>query len=587
MTTNNNTQSPKSGLGPHSIRAMFDVRIPMRDKITLSADVILPEKPGQYPVILHRSPYTKTTNLDAMGMMFGGGETFVKYLASHGYAIVMQDVRGRGDSEGEFGFYWAEAEDGYDSIEWLAEQSWSDGRVGMMGVSYHGHVQWLAAKETPPHLKCIASTAASGLPFEEIGYIGGAWAMAQNLFWFNQQSGKLDQEYTALSYVDLDKAQDHRPLITQDEAFGRKMPLFQKSLENSTLNDEWNKIKLHAENFKEIDLPVLHVTGWFDGDQLGAMHYWSNMRKHSPAQDNQFLVTGPWNHPQTFFGGATELGDMTFSPDSVIDNNLLHKRFFDHFLKEIEPAFDQPTARIYVTGSNEWREYETYPPREMTKKSLYLHSQGNAKTLNGDGLLSWKMPGEEPTDHYVFDPKKPAPGDFKTPENPLIQFSGLDLRDVERREDVLVYTSEVLDKTVEISGPVEVELFAASDGLDTDWVVRILDVYPDGKSVNLGPTTFGALRARFREGFDKEVLLTPGKPETFRIKLFHITHAFLPGHSIRLQVTNSTYPWIAPNQNTGNPVATDIEWRTAQQTVYHDAGRPSAVILPVMPNPYR
>jgi len=575
---NNSNQPLTSEQTPLPIRVLFDVRIPMRDGITLSADVILPAPVGEYPVILVRTPYMK--NMDFASHL-QGREVFTRFLASHGYAMVMQDVRGRGDSEGEFQFYWADAEDGYDSIEWLAEQPWSNGRVGMMGLSYLGAVQWLAAGQKPPHLKCLVSTAPSGVYMEEIPYSGGAWLMQWALSWINKTSGKPDQEYYS-SHVDMAKVYAHRPLITQDEAFGRRMPLFKKFLENNTFNEMYRKITLLAEDFKKIDLPVLHVTGWFDADQPGAMHYWTHMREFSPARDQQYLLAGPWDHGQTLLGGATTMGDMTFSPESVVDTNVLHKRFFDHYLKQSTPEYDQATARIDVTGRNEWREYETYPPPAMVEKRLYLHSRGNANTLNGDGRLSWEAPGEEATDRYVYDPKEPAPAFFGSPESSVAVFSGTDLRSVERRDDVLVYTSEVLDKTVEISGPVNVELFAASDCLDTDWVVRILDVQPDGKSINLGAQNLGILRARYREGYEKEVLLTPGKPEKFRIKLWYFAHAFLPCHRIRLQVTSSAFPFIAPNQNTGNPVATDTEWRTAHQSVYHDAARSSALILPVV-----
>jgi len=204
---------------------------------------------------------------------------------------------------------------------------------------------------------------------------------------------------------------------------------------------------------------------------------------------------------------------MTLSADVILPEGE-----FGFYWTEAEDGFD----------SIEWQEHETYPPKDMAQKRLYMHSQGNANTLNSDGLLSWDAPGEEPTDQYAFDPRDPSPAFFAPPDAPPVHFHGLDLQEVEAREDVLVYTSEVLEQEVQIAGPVEVELFAASDGLDTDWVVRILDVNPDGKSVNLGPSTFGVLRARYRDGFDKDVLLTPGKPETFRIKLWNIAHVFLP-----------------------------------------------------------
>ncbi|MBW2368564.1 MAG: CocE/NonD family hydrolase, partial [Deltaproteobacteria bacterium] len=366
-------------------------------------------------------------------------------------------------------------------------------------------------------------------------------------------------------------------------AFGRKMPVVQKILENDTFNEEWKKIQLFEEDFKKIDLPVMHVTGWFDGDQVGAMHYYLNMIEHSPNAQEQYLLIGPWDHPQTFFGGIPSLGDMKFTEDSVVDNNLLHLQFFDHYLKGTAPTFEHPKVRIYITGINEWRESDAFPFPTNEEKRLYLTSGGNAGAKDSDGKLSWEAPGEEPTDHFVFDPKNPAPGMLHKPGAPSALCLGVDISEhVEARDDVLTYTSEVLEETLIIAGHVEVELYAATDGSDTDFVVWLTDVHPDGKSVNLGPASFGILRGRFREGYEKEVLLTPGKPEKYRIKLWHIGHAFLPGHRVRVQVTSGAYPDIAPNQNTGNPVPTDTEWRIANQTIYHDTLRPSAVILPVV-----
>lgn len=566
----------------YAIRGMFNIRMPMRDNITLAADVILPEPVGRYPTILIRTPYLRTTTpwLDG-SMPIPGVETFVHFLASHGYAVVMQDVRGRGDSEGTFQFYWADAEDGYDSIEWLAKQPWSTGRIGMMGPSYMGGVQWLAASQQPPHLKCMVSTAASGLYMEEAPYTGGAWNLMFGLMWLNGQAGKIRQENTA-AFVDMDKVLAHRPLITQDEAYGRQIPMFRKSLENGLFNDEWQKISLSEADYRNIDLPVMHVSGWFDGDQPGVMHHWDNMQTASPARDQQFIVIGPWEHVQTFYGGVTTVGEMTFGEDSIVDSFGLHKRFFDHYLKQSTDEFEHPRARVYMTGLNEWRSYDQYPPPGLKEKRLYLHSDGNANSLSGDGSLSFDAPVDEPVDQYVYDPKDPAPSMLVTEKNPSGMFSGADLKQVDQRKDVLVYTSDVLETNMEVFGPVIAELFAASDALDTDWVVRIEDVYPDGRSANLGSRINGAiLRARFRQGYEKEVLLTPGKPEKYSINIYHIGHTFLKGHRIRLHITSSSFPAIAPNQNTGNPVATDTEWRTAYQTVYHDTNHPSAIILPV------
>jgi putative CocE/NonD family hydrolase len=269
---------------------------------------------------------------------------------------------------------------------------------------------------------------------------------------------------------------------------------------------------------------------------------------------------------------------MDFSSDSVVDNKALHLAFFDHYLKKVTSKFDFPRARIYVTGLNRWRSFDQYPPADARFRSLYLHSGGRANSAAGDGRLSWDSPSDEPSDGYTFDPRNPVPSKLNGEDLPL------DHRPIERRDDVLVYTSDPLAARLEVVGRSYVELFAASDARDTDFTAKILDVYPDGRAVKLGTLPTGVIRARYRNGLELPELLTPGKPEKFRIELFDFAHAFLPGHKVRVEISSSAYPFIAPNQNTGNHVATDTEWRSARQTVFHDRARPSHVALPVMPN---
>jgi len=327
-----------------------------------------------------------------------------------------------------------------------------------------------------------------------------------------------------------------------------------------------------------MDLPALHVTGWFDGDQPGALSYWDGMNQFSPGRDKQYLLIGPWNHVQTLLGGGLKIGEMGFSPDSIIDRMAQHLAFFGHYLKGASPRFDHPRVKVYLTGSNEWREYEDYPPPQVEHKPLYFHSGGKANTLLGDGALSWRMPKKEPGDKYVYDPKNPV--EFSIEK----EMYAVDNRLTEIRNDVLVYTSEELTEPVSILGRVFVHLYAASDALDTDFTAKLLDVCPDGKALNLGPNGMGIRRARYRNGYTKEELLTPHKPEKLSIELFDIGHTFLPGHRIRVEISSSAAPMFNPNQNTGNPVATDTEWKTANQTVYHDSDRPSHVLLPVIPS---
>jgi hypothetical protein len=543
--------------------------IPLRDGVKLAADLWLPEVPGKYPTILIRTPYMKT-------MALLKAAELGKYFASRGYALAVQDTRGRGDSEGRFDFFFPEGPDGYDTIEWLAAQPWSNGKVGMMGVSYLGTVQWLAAREHPPHLVCIAPTAPAGRWLEELPYQGGAFGHRWALNWLNGTSGRTQQGNT--DGIDWDKILAHRPLLTADSVMGRPMRLYREFLQNPLMASYWKRIQFVPEDFARIDIPTLTVTGWYDGDQPGAMFYWRGLTANAPAKDKHFLLAGPWTHVQTFGGGSEKVGDTELTPESVVDNRAIHAAFFDWCLKGTSPRFDAPRARVYVTGANVWRTFDAYPPANSAPRQLYLQSGGRANSIEGDGRLSWTAPVEQPPDRYTYDPQHPTPGSIGG-EN-----LANDRRPIQRRDDVLVYTSEPLTEPLEIVGDVRVNLQASTDALDTDFTAVLSDVFPDGRALKLGPR-IGILRARYRNGFVKEELLTPNKAERFSIELFDIAHSFQPGHRIRLEIASSAAPEFNPNQNTGNPVATDTVWKVARQTVYHDRARASAITLPVVSRP--
>lgn len=545
------------------VRTEFGVMIPMRDGVKLAADVWLPESPGRYPVLVARTPYLKTgLNLSH----------WAHYFASRGYAVAVQDTRGRGDSEGTFDAFFGEGKDGYDTIEWLAAQAWSNGRVGTLGPSYLGTVQWLAARERPPHLACMASTAAGGRWFEEMPYMGGVFSESFALAWANEVSGRIDQEANAED-VNWAGVLAHRPLLTADSVLGRTMPLYRDWLTHSTWGPYWDRLRFAAKDFAAIDIPTLTVTGWYDTDQPGSLFYWRGLMAGAPRRDRHFLVVGPWRHIEAFRGGSIKVGDSQFSPASIVDTQALHLAFFDWCLKGKSPAFDAPRARIYVTGANVWRSLDDYPPAAARPRQLYLASGGRANSLTGDGTLRWEPAGESPPDRFTFDPRNPVPGNLDD--------WGSDRRTVQGREDVLVYTSDALREPLEVIGGVAVDLRAASDGRDTDFAAVLSDVGSDGRALMLGPLA-GIRRARYRHGYDREELLTPGRVESFRIELFDIAHRFEPGHRIRLEITSSAAPMYSPNQNTGNAIATDIEWRVAHQTIYHDRMRASAITLPVI-----
>ena len=489
---------------------------------------------------------------------------------------IVQDVRGRGDSDGNFDFFFAEADDGYDTVEWVAEQPWSNGRVCMMGVSYLGTVQWLAARERPPHLVCIAPTAPGGIWFDEAPYNGGAFMMQFALGWANGVSGRISQDNAAM--VDWEKVLWHRPLLTMDEVMGRRMPMYRDWLENPTINDYWKRILFAPDDFRNMDLPALTVTGWFDGDQPGAMSYWDGMAAHSPARDQQYLVVGPWTHVQTFFGGALEVGEMKFSGESVLDNNAIHLAFFDRYLKGTGEDYDEPRAKVYVTGSNTWREFTAYPPPEARAQRMYLHSGGQANSLVGDGTLSWTTPSQESQDAYTYDPHNPVPSSIGGAAQ------AIDRRPIQRRDDVLVYTSDVLDAPLDVIGSVTVELHAATDARDTDFTAVISDVYPDGRAVSLGTND------RYHPGPIPERLRADGTgdPGTGREvrdqPAGHRPHVFC-------RVTGSeSISRVARTRCTTPTKTRAIQWRQTPnggwpiRSSIMTGNHPSAIVLPVVPS---
>jgi hypothetical protein len=531
--------------------------------VRLAANLWLPDTTGRHPTVLIRTPYDKTPQFRRYRL--------AEYVKA-GYAVMLQDTRGRGDSEGTFGFYFPEGRDGFDTIEWIARQPWSTGRVATDGGSYLGTVQWLAARERPPHLACIVPTASSGRLFDELPYLGGAFRLEWALPWLNQTSGRVSQS-DLNQLVPWERLATERPLLTLDERMGRRMPLYRAFLEHDTLDDYWRRIHFDDRDFAKIEVPALTVTGWFDGDQPGALWYWDGMSRRSGERPPQYLVIGPWTHVQTYLGGELKVGQFTFDSTAGVDIQADRIRFFDWCLAGRRASFEAPAVRVYVSGLNRWRSADRYPLPGTATRPLYLRSGGNANSIRGDGALAWEEPGEEPPDRFTYDPKHPVPS--REPST--------DHASIAERDDVLVYSTPVLGEPVEVIGRVFVRLHAASDAVDTDFTAKLLDVFPDGRAVKLGPNAVGAIRARYRNGYHRVEPLTPSRPELFTIELFDVGHRFLPGHRIRLEVSSSAAPFINPNQNTGNPVATDTVWRVARQTVFHDRSRPSHLLLPVLP----
>ena len=558
-------------------RLLLDQRAPMRDGIELSADIYLPPTgDGPWPVILQRTPYDNTTRL---------WTDIALYFAGRGYAFVSQDVRGRCDSEGEFEPFVNEGPDGHDTIVWIGEQSWCDGKVGMMGGSYGGLVQWLAARERPPYLAALASTAAAGRWMEELPYRFGVYAPYW-MWWLNLVGGRTLQQpmFGQPDLPDWGRIFTHRPLRDLDRELGRTNTVWRKWLEHSTFDDYWKRLSLDGY-FSQIDLPVLHITGWFDGDQWGELYYWHGMMAESPAADRQWLLSGPWDHAGTRTP-QQRLGGRDFGPDAVPDMNAIHLRFFDRWLKGIDNGADWDRAvRIFAMGQNDWRDADAWPLPGTTMTPFYFHSDGAANTLAGNGSLSLEPPaGDEPGDSYIYNPDDPTPSVPDVSKGPFAD-QPFDNRWRLRRDDVLVYTSDPLEEDLELTGHPFVILHAASDCPDTDWHLTLSDVQPDGRSDQL---TSGCMRATYRGGRDAEPeALEPGRVYEYRIELMATSNVWKKGHRLRVTVASANYPESARNPNTNAPVGDDDEWQIAQNTVHHSTLHRSHLLAPVVPDSHR
>ncbi len=528
----------------------------MRDGVELSSDVYFPPEGidgGPYPVLLFRTPYG---NQGAVPIQYA------KYLSDHGYVVALQDVRGRHDSAGSFYPFNYEGPDGYDSVEWFAAQEWCTGKIGMFGGSYVGWVQWAAARELPPHLSALVSTAAAGKWGQELPYHNGMIYLPL-IGWLHTVSGRI---WNSSDGIDFQSVYKHRPLRTLDEAIGRPLPTMHDWLDHPYLDDYWKSVRLTADDFAAIDLPVLHITGWYDGDQPGTLFFYDGMRAHSPAADKQHLLIGPWDHAGTRTPKRIT-GAVDFGEDATVDVLAAHVRWFDHWLKDLDNGVEHDDrARYFATGANVWRTGEAWPPAGTPTKYF----------LGADGALGPE--GSAGSQSYAYDPDDPVvtASDWNFYATlTLTAPAPLDRRFVERRDDVLVYTSDALTEPLDIAGKPTISLCASSDCPDTDWVVLLTDVAPNGSSLLLCE---GVMRARYRESLEHEALLTPGEVYEFAFEMGATTHTFQPGHCVRVDVTSSYVPTYARNLNTGGVIADEVEPRVATNTVFHS----SSITLPVV-----
>ncbi len=552
------------------IHIEFDQRVPMRDGITLSADIYRPVDSShtsrKYPVILTRTPYMKLNErmLDS-----------AKYFAERGYVFVAMDVRGRGDSDGTFVPYFKEGKDGYDAIEWCASQLWSDGNVGTIGSSYPGCIQWLAALQKPPHLKAMVVRVTPSDPFVETPT---GLPSPITLCWLHYVSGHVNQLMEA---VDWEYVYEHLPLITMDVRAGRYNEYWRANIDHPQLDEYWDPL-CYQNQFDQIDVPVLHISGWYDDEQVGTPLNYIGMTTSgatATSRASQRLLMGPWGH---VVNTVSKLGDVDFGPQSLIDMRAEELRWFNRWLKRytnISVTSEEFPVRIYVMGANEWRDEREWPLARTQWTPFYLHSSGSANSRFGDGTLSINKPKNEPADTYQYDPAHPVP--FIT-DPTSSQIGGPDdYSAIERRDDVLVYVTESLQEEVEVTGPVRVDLYASSSALDTDFMAKLVDIWPSGFVQRLCD---GMVRARFREGMDRPSLIAPGEIYKFSIDCWNTCQVFKTGHRIGLEISSSAFPKFDRNLNTGVPLGLTKEMAIAEQRIYHDVKHPSAIVLPIIPH---
>jgi hypothetical protein len=568
----------------HALSIERDVVMPMADGVTLRADIYSPKAEGRFPVLLIRLPYDKQLAESASLLP-------PDWYARHGFIVVVQDTRGRFTSEGTFRPYHHERADGVETIRQCARLPNSNGKVGMFGFSYCGTTQLQPALDRPEGLSAIMPSFTNDGFYEDWTYKGGALHLAFLEQWssflaLNElgRQGALEELRPQIKRLNgICSEYDHLPLTDHPALPRRFTPYFYEWLEHPTFDAYWKQWHLGGR-YGEIDVPALHLGGWYDIFLEGTMRNFAGMREGARSQrarDAQKLVIGPWYH----MPWAPAIGQLDFGAAGADLTGELMVRWYEHWLKGIDNGImDEPRISLFVMGINRWRHADEWPIKGTRFTPYYLHSGGRANSLSGNGALSSAKPGEEPEDIYICDPGNPVQslGGRSCCVAALTPMGPVDQRPAEIRTDVLVYSTPPLDQPVEVIGPIEAILHVSSTGTDTDFCVKLVDVYPDGRAINL---VDGILRASVRDGPERPSAIKPSEVYTLRIRVGHTANRFLKGHRIRIEIASANFPTFERNFNQFH-VAKNGDYtamRNATNRVFHDAGRPSQVILPIVP----
>ena len=558
-------------------RLMLNIPVPMRDGVNLSADIWLPPSSlgdGPWPVLLLRTIY------DNQEARYIG---WTRQFTARGYAVVMQDCRGRGDSDGEWEPYVCELYDGYDTHEWIGQQEWCDGNLGTFGLSYPGFTQTLPATLRSKYLKAVAPIASQQ---DNYGHHRVNGVIHHNVaFAFLNMLGR-SMQYESLKHFDQDSFFFALPLDTAMEEVSSTHPYYAGVVAHEQYDEWWSSYSLR-DKYDQPEVPSYFITGWFDSlsnENFKLFNGWSKNARTENARKKTKLLVGPWSHQIAPWGRVPmgengEYADRTFGKQSLSDVIEMHTRWYDHHLKGIDTGInDDPPIQLFVMGSNEWRFEHEWPLARTEWTKYYMRSSGDAAGQGGS--LTLDAPSStESVDEFTYDPENPVQS-LGSQYQTYDWCGPRDRSALQSRDDVLVFTTDPLKEDIEVTGPIRATIWASSDAVDTDFTAALTDLEPDGKAIALCE---GILRARFRHGTENPEMMTPGEIYEFEIDMWNTSNVFKAGHCIRVEISSSNFPRYNRNLNTGNPIASDTEIRIANQKLFHDPDHQSHVMLPVIP----
>tara|TARA_B100000524_G_scaffold333491_1_gene221384 strand:- start:113 stop:2017 length:1905 start_codon:yes stop_codon:yes gene_type:complete len=593
--------------------AIIDQKImmPMRDGIRLATDIYRPKTNEKVPIIFSRTPY----NFNSWGDGKQKTRTAKRALEAvkRGYAYVVQNERGRYFSEGEWDILGVPLTDGYDAFSWMKNQTWSNGKIGTVGCSSTAEWQMaVAALDHPSHAAMVPQGYGAGVGrvgnineqgnwyrggVEQMLFFSWLYGVEHDKFKPRIPSGATQEDLIRISRfydlapenppVDMSEALKHLPIQDILKNINGKHEIFDKMIRRKPNDEAWFQGGIYHDDM-EIGVPSFWFTSWYDVSitpNLALFNHVRNNSKDAAIRDNQYLVIAPTLHcaytraSKNTIVGERNIGDARLNYDAQIYDWL------DLWLKGIKNDFKTKTPRVqyYTMGSNKWQSSETWPPENATLTSYYLISNGKANRSLRDGKLSTSKANSDYADGFIYDPMKPVPsygGNVCCTGN-AVKGGAFDQQEMETRDDILVYTTDVLKEGIEVSGFIESTLYVSSDAKDTDFTIKIIDVYPDGRAYNLDETI---QRARYREGYDKEVFMEKDKVYKLDLTPMSTSNYFKKGHRIRIEVSSSNFPRFARNLNTGGNNYDEKEGVVAHNKVHHSAIYNSQIRLPIISN---